>query len=222
MSEDWVGAGDALVRGILVGLDAAAFAAPSALPGWSRATLTAHLIGNAEALSNLVRWAATGEETPMYASMEQRNADIEARSKLSAAELTTQFAVTADALADAMGALTEDQWQAPVRTFQGRTVPATEIAWMRAREVLVHAVDYDAGTGFADLPSGFCRRLGDEIAAKRSSGGPALDLRVDEGGGWTVPGDGEPAIVTGPLAELVAYLAGRPTAVTGPTLPAWL
>ena len=50
---------------------------PTALPGWTRKHLVAHLAGNAEALLRLLHWAGTGERTPMYTSPEQRNADIE-------------------------------------------------------------------------------------------------------------------------------------------------
>ena len=45
---------------------------------------------------------------------------------------------------------------------------------------------------------------------------------------WRLAGSGEPVTVVAPVAELVAYLAGRPATVataTGdpaPTLPAWL
>ena len=52
-------------------------AAPSLLPGWSRAHVVAHVAGNAVALLNLLTWARTGVETPMYADDAARNADIE-------------------------------------------------------------------------------------------------------------------------------------------------
>ncbi|MGH3214672.1 MAG: maleylpyruvate isomerase N-terminal domain-containing protein, partial [Trebonia sp.] len=41
-------------------LDEAALGAPSALPGWTRRHLLAHVAANAGALGNLVHWAATG------------------------------------------------------------------------------------------------------------------------------------------------------------------
>ena len=51
---------------------------PSALPGWNRATLLTHLARNADALGNLLTWARTGVETPMYADPSSRAADIDA------------------------------------------------------------------------------------------------------------------------------------------------
>ena len=51
--------------------------AASALPGWTRRHVVAHVAANADALGNLVHWAATGEPTPMYASPSARAAGID-------------------------------------------------------------------------------------------------------------------------------------------------
>ena len=88
----------------------------------------------------------------MYASPEQRNAEIAGGATLPAAELRALVADSAERLGRRSDALSPRPWQASVVTAQGRTVPATEIPWMRAREVAVHTVDLDAGVGFADLP----------------------------------------------------------------------
>ncbi|NHU49753.1 maleylpyruvate isomerase N-terminal domain-containing protein, partial [Rhodococcus sp. A14] len=45
---------------------------PTGLAGWSRRHLVAHVGYNAAALCRLLDWAASGVETPMYASAEQR------------------------------------------------------------------------------------------------------------------------------------------------------
>ena len=74
-----------------------------------------------------------------------------------------------------MASLTDEQWEAEVVTAQGRTVPASETPWMRAREVMVHAVDLGTGIGFDDLPDGFLVALCDDIVGKRAAAG---------GGGW--------------------------------------
>jgi hypothetical protein len=55
---------------------------PSLLPGWSRRTVIAHVARNADALCNLLTWARTGVETPMYASAEAREAAIAATAQL--------------------------------------------------------------------------------------------------------------------------------------------
>lgn len=174
---------------------------PSALPRWSRKHLAAHVAANADALGNLVHWARTGERTPMYASPDRRNADIEAGSQRSEVQLTSWLRDSARSLESAMAELTPEQWQAEVVTAQGRTVPATEIPWLRAREVCVHAVDLGTGLAFADLPEAFLSALVAEIQAKRG-----LDALPD-----------------GPLPDVAAYLAGRSHSLTGvPDLGPWL
>ncbi|MQY14555.1 hypothetical protein SRB5_47230 [Streptomyces sp. RB5] len=210
--------------------DDTGFAAPSALPGWSRAHVAAHVAANAEALCNLVHWAATGERTPMYASPEERAAGIERGRKLPAAELTAWLRASAERLDAGMAALTDGQWQREVVTAQGRTVPATELPWMRSREVCVHAVDLATGVTFADLPAGFLAALCDDVVAKRAAApGPAVHLTAsDTGAGWELPGEGEPTRVTGELHRITAYLTGRDTdlrtagGAPAPELGPWL
>ena len=100
-SEDalsWSATGTRLFLDAVAGWGEEQYLAPSGLPGWTRKHLVAHVAANADALSNLVRWAATGEETPMYSSMEQRNADIEAGSAKPAAELAAWLQGSADRL----------------------------------------------------------------------------------------------------------------------------
>lgn len=231
-SRRWMEEGTSLFFGALARVSDDRLAGPASLEGWTGKHLLAHVAANADALLNLVAWARTGEETPMYSSPTQRNADIEAGSQKPAGELRQWAEEAADRLAKGLSELTAEQWAREVRTAQGRTVPATEVPWMRAREVMVHAVDLDASVGFQDLPADFLASLVDDIAGKRSAGGdgPALVLASDDSDhAWTVLGTGDPTTVTGPLAGLTAYLAGRGSsdvATDGggpaPDLPPWL
>ncbi|MEU7023064.1 maleylpyruvate isomerase family mycothiol-dependent enzyme [Streptomyces sp. NPDC046203] len=226
----WTAIGTDLVLEAVASLGRTGYLVPSTLPGWTRAHVTAHLAANAEALGNLVHWAATGEPTPMYASPEERTAGIERGCALPAARLTSRLRHSCDALEERMDRLTEAQWRREVVTAQGRTVPATELPWMRAREVCVHAVDLATGLSFADLPADFLAALCDDVAAKRAAAdGPAVLLRAsDTGAEWRLPGTGEPTLLTAPLPELAAYLTGRdpgPRTADGspaPALAAWL
>lgn len=204
----WVAEGTALCRRAIDGLDEAAYGEPSQLPGWTRKHVVAHLAGNAAAIGNLLRWARTGEPTPMYRSAEQRDADIESGARLPGAWITAWFEQSARALDEALAAMTDEHWRARVVTAQGRTVPASETPWMRSREVMVHAVDLGTGVSFADLPVEFLAALRADILTRRGDAVP--------------PVRGDPAQVT-------AYLAGRPhTGVTtadgspAPPLPPWL
>ncbi|GAA1816392.1 hypothetical protein GCM10009735_57700 [Actinomadura chokoriensis] len=138
----------------------------------------------------------------MYASPEERAAGIERGPRMSGAELAAWAHRSAATLRTSMDELTEGQWRAEVVTAQGRTVPATEVPWLRSREVFVHAVDLDRGVSFGDLPRDFLDALVADITAKRG-----LDA---------VPADG-------PLPEVAAWLAGRPHALAdAPPLGPWL
>src|SRR5436309_2025968 len=61
---------------------------PSLLPGWTRGHVLSHIARNADGMVNLLNWARTGTETPMYASAESRSADIEAGARSPATDLT--------------------------------------------------------------------------------------------------------------------------------------
>jgi maleylpyruvate isomerase len=201
--------------------------APTTLPGWSRRYLLSHVAANADALRNLVHWARTGEERRMYASAAQRDEDIAAGAARPADELRAWISSSAQALAADLDGLPAAAWNAKVITAQGLTRSASEIPWMRDREVYIHAVDLGAGTTFADLPDGFLSALLDDVTARRSvkGGGPALAVAAtDTGDTWEVAGSGAPVPVSAPLADLAAYLTGRPAPglSAAPALPAWL
>ena len=227
----WMREGTDLVSGALATLDEDAFLQPSALPGWTRKHVVAHLGANADGLSNLVRWAATGERTPMYASMEQRNADIEAGATRSGAELIDYFVRASGRLDAGMNDLTEVQWSTEVLTAQGNPVPASETPWMRSREVMIHAIDLNTAIGFNDLPTDFLTALCSDIAAKRTAANePSISVvSSDTGVRWTVGNTGDAIEVTGTVAAIAHYLTGRGSdgVVTlqgepAPPLPVWL
>jgi maleylpyruvate isomerase len=216
----WAALGTELFLEAAAPFGPAEYAAPTPLPGWSRAHLAAHLAANADALGNLVHWAATGEPTPMYASPAERLAGIERGRALPAAELAAWVRESAQRLTAGLDALTPEQWQAPVTTAQGRTVPAAELPWLRAREACVHAVDLAAGPAFADLPAGFLTALCADVLAKRA---PSFALRTPDGSvEWSPPdGDGGP-VVEAELPQLAAYLTGRQQIEGAPPLGPWL
>ena len=208
---------------LLAGLDSltdAELAEPSALPGWTRRHLLAHVASNAEALGRLVSWAHTGVENRMYASPEQRAVDIEIGARRP--DLRAWVRDSAETLTGAMRDLPAQAWDAKVVTAQGRTVPAREIPWMRQRETHIHAVDLRAGTTFADLPREFLVTLLDDVTRWRAARpGPALVV-ITPATTHELPGDGPPTKVELPLPTAAAWLTGRYTDPTLPPLPAWL
>jgi maleylpyruvate isomerase len=172
----WMDDGTARFLNAVDGLPDKGFAAPTPLPGWTRAHLVAHVHHNAKALLRLLHWARTGERTPMYASAGQRRAEIEEGALLPVPRLRALVRGSADELAAAVDELPDGAWDNEVVTAQGRTVPAREVLWMRTREVAVHAVDLDAGTGFGDLPAGLNAALAADAARKHATAGEGAAL----------------------------------------------
>lgn len=228
--------GEEFVLAQVAALDDAAFAEPCALPGWSRSDLLAHLARNADALGNLLAWARTGVETPMYASPEQRAADIAASATQAPGPLRADVVAASARLAAAVDTLPEPSWDAPVRTARGRPITAAEVPWMRVRESWVHGVDLGAGATFADLPAEVVGPLIAEVAGGLAGRDdcPALVLAASDGPGgtWRIgPAATPPTEVTGAAPDLLAWLIGRhdgagtlttPTGAPPPPAPPWL
>ncbi len=234
----WMGAGTELLTRAVDALPDDALRAPSALPGWTRAHVVAHVARNAEALIRLATWARTGVETPMYPSREHRAVEIESSAQAPVDVLRAELCTTAEELDAALAALDTTTWQAEVRSALGRPIPAAEIPWMRVREVWLHAVDLDAGVSVVDLAPDVVDSLLDDSAGTLSAaeGCPAALLApTDRDRTWTLgPASDHPVQVRGEAASVLGWLVGRsgpeaveavtadgnPTAVPAP--PRWL
>ena len=193
-------------------------AEPTGLAGWSRAHLLAHVGYNAAALCRLLDWAASGVQTPMYASAEQRGREIAEGATLSAAALRNLFDHTVARLDEKWRHLPASAWDAQVRTAQGRLVPVSETAWMRTREVWIHTVDLGNGGRFGDFPDVVLESLLTDIVGmwQKKDLGAGLILAVDGGEPVPVQQDSPPAEkVSGPLAAVVRWAAGRGTVGVG-------
>lgn len=205
---------------------------PSSLPGWSRAHVVAHVARNAEALTRLCTWARTGVESLMYADLEQRAAEIESSAQATAETLRAELRTTAAALDSALAALDDTTWSSQVRSALGRPMPATEVPWMRIREVWLHAVDLDVGAGMTDLPPEVVDALLDDATGLMSTreGCPAAVLApTDREITWSLGPPGDAVEVRGAAAEVLGWLVGRgdgsALTTTGgalPSAPRWL
>ena len=202
----WWSDGERALGTVLGRLTDHEFEAPSRLPGWTRQTLLAHVARNADALVNLLLWARTGFETPMYSSPGEREAQIAESAGQSPEDLRMDVLSATHRLATAVQELPDDAWTAEVRTAQGRTVPASEVPWMRCREVWVHAVDLDAGFGFDDVPADVLAALVDDVFRMWDRRDQVPDVAVFAGDlEW---GTGALA-VAGTLPAVTAWLTGR-------------
>jgi len=138
---------------------------------------------------------------------------------------------TAQLLDQALDVLDEVTWQTTVRSAMGREIPASEIPWMRTREVWLHAIDLDAGARIADLPSGIVDTLLDDVVPVLSQKPecPAVILSpTDRHHNWRLGPDDvdNDRVISATANNLVGWLTGRIAGSTlgdhTPDLPAWL
>jgi len=186
---------------------------PSLLPGWTRAHVLAHLVGNADGLRNLLIWAQTGVRTPQYASSAERDSQIEERSTLPRDELIAEIARSAAAFRDTARDLPDGAWTAEVRGLNGPPHPAWFTLRRRLAEIEIHHVDLDAGYGPADWPPEFIDEMLYQVAG-RLAGDPHAPAAIatDSGTGrqfLLAPDRPAELVITGPGHALLAWLLGR-------------
>lgn len=191
------------------GLSDADTGTPSSLPNWSRGHVLTHLARNADGLANLLVSARTGERRPMYASQEQRNADIEAGAARPVPDLTTDLVDSHRRFTTEAGQLAD--WSATVfRTADAPGFPVEWVPLLRLGELEIHHTDLDVGYGFGRWPADWvaaflpyaCFDLTDRA-------GEPVDLRAtDSDARLEVDGDAS-RTVEGPLCSLLAWVTGR-------------
>lgn len=188
---------------------------PSLLPGWTRGHVLTHIARNADGLANLLRWASTGTEIPMYASWEARRADIEAGAARGAAALAADVRDSAAVFAKEAAAVPERGWTVLVRVTHGDPFPASGVLTRRLSEVEIHHVDLGAGYGPGDWPQEFVAAAFPRVAGSFSGRDDAPPCRVVAGDtGHTAEigpasHSGPVPVVSGPAHDLLAWLLGR-------------
>lgn len=201
------------------------WAAPSALPGWSRAELAAHIARHADAVRGLVEGALRGEVVPLYPSEEDREAGIRAGAGRSGLEVQEDLDTACGLLESTLDGV--DDWSVPV-DFRGQQLALALLPSARLAEVLVHHVDLAIGRDFDDIDpadAGLALDWATERIATRP-GAPHLRLRADTGRSWTLPGTRDPVEVSGSAPRLLGWLAGRVgtdglTGAGGVDVPSW-
>lgn len=189
--------------------------APTLLPGWPRRHLIAHVGYNAQAITRLVHWANTGVETPMYASPEQRNQEIELGATLPAVALRNLNHNAAVSLNNEWRDTPAEKWDYQVKTAQGRTVPLSETVWMRTREVWLHSTDLRNGARMTDIPEEVqSRLLGDIVTVWRNRGAdPGYVITIEDREDLGVLGagtsSGESLFIKGSLTGVLSWASGR-------------
>jgi maleylpyruvate isomerase len=195
--------------------------APSLLPGWTRGHVLTHIARNADGYVNLLTWARTGVETPMYASYERREAEIAEGAGRPLAEQLDDLAASAARFAAAVDAMTPAAWGASVRHLTGRVMTPQQVVWARWREIEVHHVDLNGSYRPADWPEAFTLHLLREIVADLGGWDSGLTASADDLSFEAKIGAAPaPITVRGPARAIAAWLIGRSTGDALRTEPA--
>lgn len=126
--------------------------AGSVCEGWSRAHVLAHVALNAEGLAGALAGLTSGTPRTMYASNEQRDADIAALAATSPAEIRERLRSSAATFAEALAASTAAGDSRFERTPGGPLLRADIVPFLRLREVEIHHADLLTGYTHADWP----------------------------------------------------------------------
>lgn len=244
----WATQGQQAVELAASRLDPSQVAEPSRLPGWTRGHVLSHLARNADALVNLLTWARTGTETRMYASPTDRADGIEAGAYRALPEQLADLNAADERFLVAAAAVPADRREFTVLSAQGREIPASEVPWLRVREVWLHVVDLDADYDVDDMPDDVAWMLAADVAGWMSSRTQiTAELRAEgqpdairlgpgpsgpSGGGPSgpEPSGGTGVVVEGTPQRIAGWLTGRVHGVHGltvatdelPDLPRWL
>ncbi len=188
---------------------------PSLLPGWSRGHVLTHIARNSDGMVNLLHWARTGTQTPMYTSPQSRAADIEAGAGRPAAALAADVRDSAAGFAAEAASMPDGAWTAQVRALNGPPFPALGVLERRLSEVEIHHVDVAAGYSPGDWPEDFLSEALPRVAesfAGRDDMPPCVAWADGAEDSFRLGPEqaGPPsAIIRGQPADLLAWLLGR-------------
>jgi maleylpyruvate isomerase len=211
-------------------LDDVSIHGPSRLTGWTRGHVVSHLARNADGLVNLLHWARTGIESPMYASSVDREADIEEGAHRLVQVQQEDLRAADERFFMATEVMSETDWEAGVTNRQGQAVAVSLVPWMRLTEVLVHHVDLNVGVDFdrlIELAADQTELLIDYVVTRYDDVAaiPPIRLTVELPSGheqiWLLGDGARRTEIRRPAASTLAWLTGRDSAEL-PALPEWM
>ncbi|MEV1043929.1 maleylpyruvate isomerase family mycothiol-dependent enzyme [Streptomyces sp. NPDC049916] len=182
----------------------------SLVPPWTRGHVITHVARAADSLCRLLFWAGSGFETPQYASMDARAAEIEAGAIRPVDELADDVVQSAERFDTAVRGLAAPAWHQEVRTRTGELRTPASLVSIRLRELEVHHVDLARGYTCADVPGEAARWIIEDLveAQRGRPGAPALRIEATDTGLVLDLAAGGPT-VSGTQAELLGWLTGR-------------
>jgi maleylpyruvate isomerase len=173
-------------------------AAPTALPGWTRGHVIAHVADGSRAFAVLTEAALRGEIVSLFpGGVTERNDRIE---KLAVSpDLLALLAEWIGRLETSWSHAGAEDWARPVRFRNGDLAGTVFTRW---REVWIHLVDCDVGVTPTDWPASLAAHAVDFLYSRVPSG-VAL-VATDTGQRW-----GAGVELSGGVRDLAAWAAGR-------------
>lgn len=194
-----------VLLGTTIGFSEEDWAAPTALTGWTRSHIAAHLVQGAEALTRVVESSALGFTRRLYASEADKRLAIEVGALATGLDLQIGLDTSAGALQLVLPSVEADEREVALRA--GLKMPAHDLPLARLSEVTLHHFDL-GGPGPSGLdPAVAVELLRFEVGriGEREDIAPAR-LIADEGFDRFVGRPGKAIEVRGPAADLVIWL----------------
>ena len=184
------------------------YAVPTALTGWTRAHVVAHLVLNGEGLTAALRGVVEAKRVPMYRSQEARDGDIDELAGAAPEELRERLLASCTDLEGALAAVPDVSSQVSIeRVPGGRVFAVADVPWMRYREVEIHHADLGAGYDRSAWTPEFCAHVLDTMRTRGVADTRFSVEPTDLDGVWQY-GEGGPTL-TGSAADLAWWLTGR-------------
>lgn len=185
--------------------------APSALPGWTRGHVLAHLTGISNAMARQLEYAGRHETVDLYdGGQEGRNKAISIAAGHDAATHQADLQAALDRALAAFDTLEHPGsdgagWQAPISYRGGVVLDGGLALW---RELVIHASDLGTGLGPETWSRQFCEHLFDFLSARV----PPADRLILQPLGLppvSIGSGGRSTVVSGMITDIAAWLAGR-------------
>jgi maleylpyruvate isomerase len=185
--------------------------APSALPGWTRGHVLAHLTGISNAMARQLEYARRGETVDLYdGGQEGRNKAINMAAGHDAGRHRADLQAALDRALAAFDALENAGsggagWQTPISYRGGVVLDGGLALW---RELVIHTSDLGTGPGPEAWSRQFCEHLFDFLSA-RVPAGERLVLQPLGLPPVSIGSGGHSTVVNGMITDIAAWLAGR-------------
>ncbi len=196
-----------LLLGLTIGFTDDDWAQPTALPGWTRSHVAAHLVDGARRLIAVIDSLGAARPVALHVDDDEERRSVEVLALASGLDLQISLDTSASELQEMLPALEGDT--TPVVTRSGYTIPAWQIPLARLGEVVLHHMDLDGRAGVVDLaPDTAVALLAFQV--ERYAERPnrrSVRLVADEGYTADVDGVDDQVEVRGPATDLILWLA---------------